>query len=160
MGGGSFEHRAERLTTAQLVALEAHCVKSLQPFSTGIKALRNLDTKASHGDLDLMVASEQMTRGIRWTGYDGGVIVSSDPSGMVYDVTEHAKGVRKMGTDDVDYQPWSQWFQSIARAVDAVQWNRSGGTSVKIAVAIPCKLVGAHLEAKNGVEVSVQINPC
>ena len=156
MGGGSFNHRAERLTTAQLDALEVHCIKTLRPFFKDIRALRNLDNKATHGDLDLMVGSEQMTRGIRWTGYDGGHLDFNEQSALVYNVRKHEDDgrERKMGNEHPVYAHWKAWFISIARAVQAVQWNRSGGTSVKVAVAIPCTIIEAHFGHVDGSEVS------
>lgn len=156
MGGGSFDNPAQRLTTAQLDLLEAHCVKALRPFFPRMKALRNLDSKATHGDLDLMIYSEEMTRGIRWTGSDFQEVKAD--SEIVYDAPRSDKDgqERKMGNGDEEYVGWQKWFMSITKAVGATSWSRGGGTRIKIAVAIPCAIIDPSVQVDAYPKVSPQ----
>jgi hypothetical protein len=61
-------------------------------------------------------------------------------------------GERKISKTDPEYKAWKVWFASIARAVGAVEWGRSGGTNVKIAVGIPCAAIGVVF--KGEIDVS------
>ncbi|OCF33825.1 hypothetical protein I316_04537 [Kwoniella heveanensis BCC8398] len=56
MGGNAFGIPARRLPQKQYLSLKAHALYKVQPFFKAVLVPRNLTTKETHGDLDLLCA--------------------------------------------------------------------------------------------------------
>lgn len=145
MGGNAFPVPAKRLTTPQLDLLKARAQTAVKPFFTRVEPLRDVRTKADHGDLDLICGWDHpLAWG--WKGEDRGVMGSEGGNGVggkikaIDEATARAaQAVEGESKEMTEKREMRVWCFDIAKAAGAKEWTRRGP---EISLAIPCSIFG------------------
>lgn len=161
MGGNAFPTPAKRLSTPQLDLLKAHAQDTVAPFFTRVAPLRDVRTKADHGDLDLACGWDHHLAW-NWKGEDRGVMGSEGGDGLGGKIksfsevdARSAQPIDGETKEEKEKREMRIWCFDIAKACQAKEWVRRGS---EISLAIPCTVFGdATKEHADDPTVSIRL---
>jgi len=120
MGGNAFPTPAARLSTSRLEALQAYATPRLARFFKGITRPKNVKSKTSHGDLDLVCG---LDGGEGWKGMERGTV--------------GVEGYQVIGKGGEGWMV--ELSKEVSVALGGTMWMRSGA---EISVAVPVEMLG------------------
>ena len=124
MGGRAFELTAERLTKAKMKDLEFIAKTLLEEFFPEIVAHRLFTDKATHGDLDLLCATDK--------SFAGGI---NNERGKLL-----ADGSHGLKASEMAYSG-RHWCASVCQALKGFEYFRHGTEPPVLSIAIKCEVV-------------------
>ncbi|BEI81887.1 hypothetical protein CcaverHIS002_0210470 [Cutaneotrichosporon cavernicola] len=140
MGGNAFAIPGARLSIAEYEALRVHLLSRLDAFDP-IDAAPYLGSKASHGDIDVLVGWDKAA----WeSGKGHGMGRVNKPS---TNETSLRSALAAAGVEDVSLATQREmiavWSDTVAAQIGGTHWSRSGG---QVSVAVPLKVVHEAVE--------------